>query len=57
MLVFGEEAVTLNMLDNMFHYGGFHSFACHAGAAYRYIVAVQASRSLFVYWCYFGLFT
>ena len=56
MLVFGEEAITFHMLHNMLSNDGFHSFAYNAGETNMSIVAGQASRSFFVYWCYFGLF-
>ena len=56
MLVFGEEAITFHMLHNMLSNDGFHSLACNAGETNRSIVAGKASRSFFVYWCYFGLF-
>ena len=45
----GEEAITFIMLYNMLSNEGFHSIACNAGETNRYIVAGQASRSLFVY--------
>ena len=45
MLVFGEDAVTFHMLHNMLSNNGFHSLACNAGDANRFIVAGQASRS------------
>ena len=47
MLVFGEEAITFHMLHNMLSNDGFHSLACNAGETNRYIVAGQASRSIF----------
>ena len=56
MLVFGEETVIYNMLHNIISNDGFHSIACNAGDANRSIVTGQASRSFFVYLCYFGLF-
>ena len=51
MLVFGEETVTFHMLHNMLSNDRFHSIACNAGDANRSIVAGQASRYFFVYWC------